>query len=56
MKSGYYAGIDIGTNGARLVIKDAFYNEERKLEAVEVNKVSSTFFMYFFFSRFNEYI
>ena len=52
MKSGYYAGIDIGTNGARLVIKDAFYNEERKLEAVE----SSTFFMYFFFSRFNEYI
>ena len=39
MKSGYYAGIDIGTNGARLVIKDAFYNEERKLEAVEVNKV-----------------
>ena len=78
MKSGYYAGIDIGTNGARLVIKDAFYNENRELEAVEVNKVrvplrlgadvysigelserkirSSTFFMYFFFSRFNEYI
>ena len=39
MKSGYYAGIDIGTNGARLVIKDAFYNENRELEAVEVNKV-----------------
>ena len=34
MKSGYYAGIDIGTNGARLVIKDAFYNENRELEAV----------------------
>ena len=39
MKSGYYAGIDIGTNGARLVIKDAYYNEKRELEAIEVNKV-----------------
>lgn len=30
MKSGYYAGIDIGTNGARLVIKDALMNNKEK--------------------------
>lgn len=36
MKSGYYAGIDIGTNGARLVIKDALMNNKREIDSIEV--------------------
>ncbi len=39
MKSGYYAGIDIGTNGARLVIKDALMINKKEIESIEVQKV-----------------
>lgn len=39
MKSGYYAGIDIGTNAARLVIKDTFINQKHEIDSVEVQKI-----------------
>lgn len=39
MKSGYYAGIDIGTNAARLVIKDTFVNKNHEMESLEVQKI-----------------
>ena len=39
MKSGYYAGIDIGTNAARLVIKDTFINQKHEVDSVEVQKI-----------------
>ncbi len=39
MKTGYYGGIDIGTNGARLVIKDTFFNSQHEVDSVEVQKV-----------------
>lgn len=39
MKSGYYAGIDIGTNAARLVIKDTFINLKHEIDSVEVQKI-----------------
>ena len=40
MKSGYYAGIDIGTNAARLVIKDTFINQKHEVDSVEVQKIT----------------
>ncbi len=39
MKSGYYAGIDIGTNAARLVIKDTFVNQKHEIDSIEVQKI-----------------
>ncbi len=30
MKNGYYAGIDVGTNAGRLVIKDVYQNQKAR--------------------------
>lgn len=39
MRSGYYAGIDIGTNAARLVIKNTYVNERHEIEDYDVQEI-----------------
>lgn len=39
MRNGYYAGIDIGTNAARLVIKNVYLNDKHAIEDYQVQEV-----------------
>lgn len=39
MKSGYYAGIDVGTNAGRMVIKDVYLNSKGQVETTKIQEI-----------------
>ena len=39
MKNGYYAGIDVGTNAGRLVIKDVYQNQKGQIVSARIQEI-----------------